>query len=69
MQTITLEPQILISSSVRIDFGTISLENKGLEKNRDQLNLFKSLPEKGLDCLTNAKIEHILCTSALCAHI
>lgn len=34
---------------------------------RDLKGLFMSLPEKGLDRLTDAKIEHIICTSALAA--
>lgn len=71
MQTAILKPQILILSDVRINFGLIPIKDKDrdYETIQNQLTLFKTLPEKGLDRLTTAKVEQILCTSALCAHI
>jgi len=65
MQTAIFEPQILVFPDVRINYQFPVAE----QKDEVSSDLFKSLPEKGLDRLTSAKIEHVICTSALSAHI
>lgn len=65
MQTATFEPQILVFPDVRINYQFPVTE----QKNEIASDLFKPLTEKGLDRLTASKIEHIICTSALSAHI
>jgi hypothetical protein len=65
MQTITFEPQVLVFPDVRINYQFPIIE----QKEEGLLDLFKPLTEKGLDRLTTAKIEHVICTSALSAHI
>mgnify|MGYP001606593492 FL=1 len=66
MQTATFQPQILVFPDVRINYQVPVREQK---KAVETSTLFKSLTEKGLDRLTAAKIEHVICTSALSAHI
>mgnify|MGYP000919817822 CR=1 FL=1 len=66
MQTAVFEPQTLVSPDVRISCQFPLAKE---EKNEKKLDLFRSLTDKGLDRLTATKIEHILCTSALSAHI
>ena len=68
MQTTVLGPQKLTLSDFRINFGlTPILKEKSKEENKIHLSLFKTLPDKKLNCLTNAKIEHVICTSILSA--
>ena len=66
MQTATFQPQVLVFPDVRINYQVPAREQKKVE---EVSTLFKSLTEKGLDRLTAAKIEHVICTSALSAHI
>lgn len=66
MQTTVFEPQILVFPDVRIAY---QFPIKEESEDKMAMVLFRSLPEKGLDRLTGAKVEHILCTSALSAHI
>jgi hypothetical protein len=65
MQTAIFEPQVLVFPDVRINFQFPIAE----QKDERLSDLLKPLTEKGLDRLTAAKIEHIICTSALSAHI
>jgi len=67
MQTTIFKPQTLVFPDVRINYQLSMAEQKRDE--RIFAGLFQSLVEKGLDRLTAAKVEHILCTSALSAHI
>lgn len=67
MQTATFEPQTLVFPDIKINYQFPTAEQKRDEK--ISADLFQSLTEKGLDRLTVEKIEHILCTSALSAHI
>jgi len=67
MQAVIFEPQTLVFPDVRINYQFPIAEQKRDEK--ISADLFQSLTEKGLDRLTAARIEHILCTSALSAHI
>jgi len=66
MQTTVFEPQTLVFPDVRINYQFPIADQ---EKDECVFGIFKSLTEKGLDRLTVAKVEHILCTSALSAHI
>jgi len=65
MKTAIFEPQVLVFPDVRINYQF------PIAKQREESlsNLLKPLTEKGLDRLTTAKIEHVICTSALSAHI
>jgi hypothetical protein len=67
MQAAIFEPQTLVFPDVRINYQFPIAEQKRDEK--ISADLFQSLTEKGLDRLTAARVEHILCTSALSAHI
>ncbi len=53
-------------ASVKMHVNSI-MDWQGTISNEVVNNMFASLSDMGLDCLTNARIEHILCTSALCA--
>lgn len=66
MQTVVSEPQILTFPDVRIAYRFPIKEDR---KDKKTVDLFRSLTEKGLNRLTEARVEHILCTSALSAHI
>lgn len=66
MQITTFQPQVLIFPDVRINYQVPIIEQK---KTEGVLTLFRSLTEKGLDRLTAPEIEHVICTSALSAHI
>jgi len=66
MQTTVFKPQTLVFPDVRINYQFPIAEQK---KDERVFGLFQSLTEKGLDRLTVAKVEHVLCTSALSAHI
>ncbi|RLF04980.1 MAG: hypothetical protein DRJ64_06150 [Thermoprotei archaeon] len=65
MQTAIFKPQILVFPDVRINYQFPAVE----QKDEITSDLFKPLTEKGLDRLTSSKIEYIICTSALSAHI
>ncbi len=62
METQAIEPQILVFPDIRISAH-------GVEGEGGDRDFFQSLDEKGLDRLTADKVEHIICTSALSAHI
>lgn len=64
MQTAIFEPQVLVFPDVRINY-----QFPLTEQENEKLDLLRPLTEKGLDRLTTAKIEHVICTSALSAHI
>jgi hypothetical protein len=67
MQATIFELQKLVFSDVRINYQFLISEQKRNKKISNAL--FRTLTEKGLDRLTAAKVEHIICTSALSAHI
>jgi len=67
MRTAIFEPKTLVFPDVRINYQLPIAKQK--RDKRMSANLFQSLTEKGLDRLTTAKVEHMLCTSAFSAHI
>jgi len=69
MQATIFELQKLVFSDVRINYQFLISEQKRNKKISKSNALFRTLTEKGLDRLTAAKVEHIICTSALSAHI
>lgn len=64
MQTAIFEPQVLVFPDVRMNY-----QFPVAERENEKSDLLRPLTEKGLDRLTTAKIEHVICTSALSAHI
>ena len=60
MQTLSIRPSVSVGHGYT-DYLFVSTPVRNLR------DLLISLPEKGLDRLTNGKIEHIICTSALAA--
>ena len=65
MQTTIFKPQVLVFPNVRMNYQFPAMK----QKNKVASDLLKPLTKKGLDRLTSSKIEHIICTSALSAHI
>jgi len=64
MQTTIFKPHVLVFPDVRINY-----QLPVTEQENEKSDLLRPLTEKGLDRLTTAKIEHVICTSALSAHI
>ena len=72
MQTTVLGSQVFTFPDGRLNYRyPINKERRERNKRgKENLSsLTKSLSEKGLDRLTLSKIEHVICTSALSAHI
>lgn len=67
MQSIDFKPQVLVLPNVRINYQSFAINQE--EEKEVISDLLKPLTEKGLNCLTTAKIELVICTSALSAHI
>ncbi len=65
MQTAIFEPQVSVFPDVRINYQFPIAK----QKEESLSDLLKPLTEKGLDRLTAARVEHVICTSALSAHI
>lgn len=69
MQTTISKPQVPVFPNIRINFRPNPFLIKKEEKDPICSFLFKTLPDKGLNCLMNANIEHIICTSILSASL
>lgn len=63
MQTRAFEPKVLVLPRVSLNYQLLSIQQE------EEPGFLRPLAEKGLDRLTEAKVEHIICTSALSAHI
>lgn len=66
MSTSVVQPQVLVFTDMRINYQVLITAEPQSPKTP---SLFRTLTEKGLDRLTSSKIEQVICTSALSAHI
>lgn len=69
MQTVTKEHDTLVSTQRSMQVIWLSDLGGQLGARPSYRYLFNTLPELGLSCLTNVRVEQVICTSSLTAHL